>query len=303
MQNRLRRAIPPLVGLVLLVISVGVIARRMFWKKKKPQAASEVVHWPMDKERPDPEMMRAMQLETDRKWEEALRAYDAILARDADNWLARGGRVHCFEELGRQEEAIAELGRLVESRPNEPRLLARLALAHLRSGRRAEARALAEKAVALRAELPDPYFVLAETEADAKKGVAVLEEYLARAWVTLGDENVLREVVDARAGKYVQRMIEARRQELPEGPLREVQAEVDGRWRVAQWYMERDQVLPTKRYALDQLLAYLEVTRNHGDPDQARFAKARQLAARLKEELRAPPFPGTESAGPAPRSK
>jgi hypothetical protein len=94
----------------------------------------------------------------------------------------------------------------------------------------------------------------------------------------------------------VRRVIQLRRDALPEGPLRNERGEMEARWYVAQRYLDQATMLPTQTLALEQLQIYFDLAKRYGDPDQARFTRASQLAVQLKGELRAAALPREKPA-------
>src|SRR5574341_549117 len=280
------RYLPWIFGLLMLGLAAVIVLRSLRWKADRESHETSRAEAPGDPR--EVELYNAMKLEMDGKLKEAVAAYGKILEREPGTWLAVEGRSNAYLALGRDEEALRDLQRLSELRPNDMGPWMRMAHLHVRAKRFDQARALAEKVSKARPELADPYLVLSDLEAerDPTKSVALLEQYLKKSHEGMILDTDQRAAVDAVAnGTYTRRVIRMFRDRLPEGPDRDLRAELEARWHMAHQHLDFSPLLNLKHAALAHLQIYLDLARTRGDPDPERFAKAKSMAERIKEEI------------------
>jgi tetratricopeptide (TPR) repeat protein len=300
---KLARSLLWLLGLGVLAAAAVLIAKSALWKPEAPERGEKRPHWPAGEgERPDEALVAALTLEGEGRLEDAVAKYGEVLERAPENWLARIGRAKLLERLGRPEEARDDLAALTRAQPRNVTGWLHLAALAVRLGDGEGARRAAKTALDLRPDHADPYLIMSDVdaEADLEKSLASLEEYLRRVWAgNFHDDAMRRQVEDREGGKYLRRVMERFRRQLPEGPERDARAEIEARWYMAGKYLDFA-VFGTKSVTLSHLKRYLDLVRVYGDPDAERFARAQEMAARLKQEIRQEESRLSGSGSPAP---
>jgi len=299
--RKLLRLVPWLFALLGLVAIAVLVARNVLWEPPhREKKAAQTPHWPVSKESADAEVYAALKLESEGKLDEAAAAYTRLLEKQPDSWFLLGTRANCYERMGSYALAIQDLRRLaaLEKRGSNPYWrIARLALL---LNKPEEARAAAEASIKLDPKLADPYRVLSDLEADRDidKSVELLESYLQRAYTgAVRHEGDRESVEDKEAGTYIKRLTEMYRQRLPDSEDRDVRAAMEARWHAAKKYTDITPLWTVKYETLDHIKGYLALAKAHGDQNRERFAKARDMAKRLKAEIRAQERESQEAAG------
>lgn len=293
-----------LLGVVALALAAIVVWRGV----KKPARPKRVdtPHWPVPTDSEDADLYKAAELQAAGKLDEAVAAYTKLLDREPKSWLALGNRASCYEALGQDEKAIEDLERLAQTGLRNSNPWWRIARLQHKLGRHDAARVAAEKSIQIEPQLADPYLVLSDLQADKdlRKSIDLMEEYLQRAWKgSVRDEDERKKVEDKNSGIYVQRLIAQFRTSLPVGPDRDARAQMEAHWYAALKYVDFAPLWTTKYKTLDHLMSYLRLAKTLGDPDRARYAKAREMVPRLKAEIRKNeelPWEKTDAGGPDP---
>jgi tetratricopeptide (TPR) repeat protein len=287
MPRNIARVIPWLVATVGLGLVGVVVARAVRWRPER-ESRRESPSWEMQKTDADPDLVQALKLQAAGKDQDALVSFDKALARNPTDWFAVAGEANSYEALHRTAEAVASLRKWAELQPRSAAPWIRIATAASRTGDKKLAREAAERATRLDPDLADPYLVLSDLAADDDPAqcVALLEEYLRRVYNSKSlDAPARGRVEQADDGTYIRRLIALHLSRTPEGPARQARAEMDARWYAVQKYA--DLAPSAARYKrLEHLMGYLRLARSFGDPDRARFAKAQEMLAKLKTDIR-----------------
>jgi tetratricopeptide (TPR) repeat protein len=130
----------------------------------------------------DPEAHRrlAWSFEANGFWDEAARSYDSVLKLDAKDHLSRLHRSIALGEIGRDDEALAELEKAAAALPDIPAVQFRLGLARLEVGRLDDAKRCFEVVLARLPDAPHaPYGLGRVAQARGKPEIA--RTYFERA--------------------------------------------------------------------------------------------------------------------------
>lgn len=293
MNRRFKRNLA--LGFAGLVAALVVLVVWKATRKPVADAGPKSPHWASKTEGPDADLHAAMELVATGKCQQALAGLDRRLQAAPDDWMALGIRSDCTQSLGRHEEALVDLRRVAARFPADGTLAVRLIKLLVKAGKKDEAFGLAEKLVRDSPDAAEAYAVLSDFEAerDPAKSVRLIETYVALAWDGKATDGPLREIIeDPVDGTYAKRVIAMYRASLPEGDGRDARAELEARWHIVNKYSDLAPFDQTKHRPLGHLLRYLDLAKAHGEPDPARYAKAKELAARFKKQARESELPG-----------
>jgi tetratricopeptide (TPR) repeat protein len=303
--RRLKRTLA--IGFACLM---AALAAFVVWKATTRSTVPEdtpAPHWASKTEGPDADLHAAMELAQAGKCREALPALDRRVNAAPDDWMALGLRSDCYQSIGRDADALVDIRRVASRFPADGTVAVRLIKLLIKVGKKDEALALTEKLVQQSPESAEAYLVLSDFEAerDLEKSVRLIETYVALAWDGKATDGHLRETIeDPVDGTYAKRVIAKFRAGLPEGDGREARAEIEARWYIVNKYSDLAPFDHVKDKPLGHLLRYLDLAKAHGEPDQVRYAKAKDLAARFKKQVReaellgARPDAGAEAPAP-----
>ena len=134
------------------------------------------------------EIRRIAALEGTGAWEQAVEAWNALVAREPEAPQASLGRAQAQLRAGRAADALADLESLTSNHPSVPAPGSALAHARAMLGRHEEAVAAAERAVSVAPDLLAAHVTLGDVCRQGRRGVEASAAY-ARA-VDLAPENV-----------------------------------------------------------------------------------------------------------------